>query len=286
MGMKSMKKSRIAELHRISYALRLKALEMIWHAKAGHASPAYSMCDILTVLYFEKMRLDPQAPDWEERDRFVLSKGHACATYYAALARRGFFPEDRLLAYRQLDSMLAGHPDAKSVPGVEVSTGSLGNGVSCALGMAMVAKRTEKSHRVYAIAGDGELQEGIVWEAAMAAGNYGLDNFTLIVDCNGLQSGGDVRDIMDIAPLADKFKSFKWCIHVIDGHNIEEICDAIDLAGKQEGKPHVILAKTVKGKGVSYMENRYEWHMKAPTDEEYAQAVGELERGMHLYDQE
>lgn len=278
------KMERVKELYRISYELRKQAVTMVYRAKTGHAAPALSMGDLITALYFEKLNLDPENPKWEDRDRFVLSKGHACPLYYAALAKRGFFPEEMLKTYRCLDSKLQGHPDMRKVPGVDMTTGSLGNGVAAALGMALVGKREGKKHFVYAIAGDGEIQEGITWEAFMSAAHNKLDNLIVIIDNNGLQSGGAVEKVMNLGNLEDKFKSFGWDVETIDGHNMEEICKAIDNAKCGNGKPHAIIAKTIKGKGVSYMEGQYLWHMKAPTDEEYEIAMKELSEEAAKYE--
>lgn len=276
---------RLKELYRMSYYLRQQAVTMVYRAKTGHAAPALSMADIITALYFEKMNLNPQEPKWPDRDRFILSKGHACPIYYAALAKRGFFPEEVLKTYRCLNSKLQGHPDMRKVPGVDMTTGSLGNGVSAALGMALLASREHKKHYVYAIAGDGELQEGIVWEALMAAGNYKLDHLILIVDCNGLQSGGAVEQIMSLGNLEDKFRAFGWGVQTIDGHDIQAISNAVDQAKGQTGMPNAILAKTVKGKGVSFMEGQYLWHMKAPDEEQYLLAMKELREEAGKYEE-
>ncbi len=273
----SLDQKHLNELSRVSYELRKKAVEMVYHAKKGHAAPALSMAEIVSVLYFEKMNIDPRNPRWEDRDRFVLSKGHACCLYYAALAKAGFFPEEDLLEYRVLNSKLQGHPDMRKVPGCDMTTGSLGNGIAGALGMAWTAKRDAKKHHVFCIAGDGEIDEGIAWEAFMCAGNAHLDNLILFVDANGLQSGGTTSEIMDLENLEDKFRAFKWEATTIDGHDVAAICNAVDYAvNAKNGKPHAIIAKTVKGKGVSYMEGQYMWHMKAPTDEQYEIAMKEL----------
>lgn len=274
----------IKELYKTSYELRLKAVEMVHNAKTGHAAPSLSMADIITTLYFQVMNIDPLNPKWENRDRFVLSKGHAAPMYYAALAKRGFFPEADLMEYRKLNSKLQGHPDMRKCPGVDMTTGSLGNGISAAVGMALIAKRTGKEHFVYALTGDGELQEGIVWEALMAAGNSGLDNLILIVDYNRLQSGGSVENIQNLEPLEGKFQSFGWNTFCVDGHDIPALEETISSAKETKGKPIALIAKTTKGKGVSYMENQYLWHMKAPNDEQMEQARIELEREIVKYE--
>ncbi len=266
----------VKDLYRISYQLRKKTVEMVHHAKTGHAAPCMSIAEILSVLYFREMNLRPDEPHWEDRDRFVLSKGHAAAVYYAALAKRGFFPESELLEYRALNSKLQGHPDMRKCPGVDMTSGSLGNGVSAALGMALIAKRDKKAHRIYALCGDGELQEGIVWEALLYAGNAGLGNLTMIVDNNGLQSGGSVDQIQSLGTLKEKFESFGWNVQELDGHDVQALIDAIESAKACEEKPTALICHTVKGKGVSYMEGQYLWHMKAPNDAEFKQAMDEL----------
>ena len=272
-----MNKERINELNRIAYELRKQAVTMVYSAHTGHAAPALSDADIIAALYFEIMKLDPSNPHDPDRDRFVLSKGHACVSYYAALAKRGFFPEEVLSTYRKLDSKLQGHPNMNKVPGVDMTSGSLGNGVSGALGMALVAKRENKDHMVYCIAGDGEIQEGITWEAFMSAAHYGLDNLVVFIDRNGLQSGGEVTKVMNLGDLQAKFAAFGWDVQTVDGHDIEAICSSVENAKANPGKPHVVICNTVKGKGVSYMEGQYLWHMKAPTQEQFEQAIEELD---------
>lgn len=274
----------IKDLYKKSYELRTRTVTMVYHAKTGHAAPSLSMAELITALYFHVLKIDPGNPEWKGRDRFVLSKGHACPIYYAALAKRGFFPEEDLVQYRSLNSKLQGHPDMRKCPGVDMTTGSLGNGIAAALGMALIGKKNHSGYYVYAICGDGELQEGITWESAMYAGNAHLDHMIWFVDCNGLQSGGRVVDIQDLGDLEMKFKSFGWNTHAINGHDMEEILDAVETAKAQKGKPSVILAKTVKGKGVSYMENQYLWHMKAPDDEEYKIAMVELAKEAKKYE--
>lgn len=276
---------KIAQLYKMSYKLRMHVLEMVHHAKTGHAAPSMSSADILTVLFFDTMNLDPANPEWKDRDRFIMSKGHASPIYYAALAERGFFPTEDLLEYRQLNSKLQGHPSYNKCPGIDMTTGSLGNGLSAAVGKAVIGKKENRDYHVYAITGDGELQEGIIWEAAMFAGNAGLDNLIVFVDRNGLQSGGSVNAINDLRDLDKKFESFGWDVQTIDGHDIEQVVEAIDKAKKNLGskKPSVIIANTIKGKGVSYMENQYLWHMKAPNDEQYEQGMKELEKEMNKY---
>ncbi|NLI22875.1 MAG: transketolase [Clostridiales bacterium] len=273
----------IRTLYRISYQLRQKAVEMVYHAKTGHIAPGFSMAEIIAALYFSLLRLNPDEPRWADRDRFVLSKGHACPLYYAALAKRGYFPEADLMEYRMLNSKLPGHPDMRKCPGVDMTTGSLGNGIACALGMALIGRKDRRAHYVYALAGDGELQEGIAWEAALYAGNAGLDHLILIVDRNRLQSGGSVSEIQELGDLAEKFRLNRWDTQTIDGHDIPAVLAAVETAKRRAGAPSVIIADTVKGKGVSFMENQYLWHMKAPSDQEYAQAMAELESAVKRY---
>ena len=273
----------IQELYKKSYELRIHAVKMVYHAKTGHAAPSLSMADLISALYFKILRVDPSEPRWKDRDRFVLSKGHACPIYYAALAKRGFFPEEDLMQYRALNSKLQGHPDMRKCPGVDMTTGSLGNGASASLGMALIGQKEKNAYYVYAICGDGEMQEGIVWESTLYAGNAHADHLIWFVDYNGLQSGGSVREIQNLEDLEEKFKSFGWDVQTIDGHNMEEILAAVETAKERKGTPSVILAKTTKGKGVSYMENQYLWHMKAPNEEQYTQAMKELSKEVERY---
>ena len=266
------------ELYRTAWQLRERTVEMVHNAKTGHAAPCMSIAEIMSVLYFDELRLRPEEPRWPDRDRFVLSKGHAAAIYYAALAKRGFFPESRLLEYRALGSALQGHPDMRKCPGADMTTGSLGNGVSAALGMALIARKDRRDHRVYALCGDGELQEGIVWEAAMYAGNAKLGALTLLVDNNGLQSGGSVERIQSLGDLGAKFESFGWDAQCVDGHDVGALRSALAGARTVPDRPSVIICKTLKGKGVSFMEGDYLWHMKAPNDGQFAQAMAELRR--------
>ena len=259
--------------------IRLRAVDAIYHAKSGHPGGSLSIADLLAFLYFQELRVNPADPHWPARDRFVLSKGHCCPALYAALAIRGFFPVEDLNTLRKLGSYLSGHPDMKNVPGVDMSTGSLGQGISAAAGMALVGKREGAPYRVYAVLGDGELQEGQVWEAAMFAGHYRLGNLVAFVDFNGLQIDGDVRQVMDPTPIDRKFEAFGWYAQVIDGHSFEQIDSAVESAkrnGEQTGKPSVIVCQTVKGKGVSFMEDQAGWHGKAPKEPEYEVAMREL----------
>ncbi|MBQ3107567.1 MAG: transketolase [Firmicutes bacterium] len=272
-----------------SDALRAKAVEVrkdivksLYHSQSGHPGGSLSGTDIATALYFNVMNIDPENPKMEGRDKFVLSKGHAAPLLYAVLAERGYFDKEELWGLRKIDSRLQGHPDMKNIPGVEMSTGSLGQGISCAVGMALAGKLDKKCDcckqpRVYALLGDGELQEGLVWEAAMSAGHYHLDNLTAIVDWNGLQIDGKNDDVMTVRPIDEKFAAFGWDVQMIDGHDMDAILEALEKAAQVKGKPSVIVAKTVKGKGVSFMENNAGWHGKAPNEEQYNQAMAELE---------
>ena len=249
---------------------------MLEKSQSGHPGGSLSACEILTALYFKEMNIDPTNPPWEDRDRFVLSKGHGAPVLYAALAERGYFPKEELNSLRKINSMLQGHPDMKGTPGVDMTTGSLGQGLSAAGGMALAGKIDKKDYRVYALVGDGEVQEGIIWEAAMSAAHYKLDNLTVFMDHNGLQIDGKNEDVMNIEPIDEKFKAFGWHVIKIDGHNFEEIFAALEEAKNTKGKPTMIIASTVKGKGVSFMENQAGWHGKAPSSEQAQQALEEL----------
>jgi transketolase len=256
--------------------LRRHIIRMLGEAGSGHPGGSLSAADIVAALYFEVLKLDPERPDWPDRDRFVLSKGHAAPVLYAALAERGFFPAEELATLRKLGSRLQGHPDMKKLPGVEMSTGSLGQGLSAANGMALAARVDGRDYRVYALLGDGEIQEGQIWEAAMAAAHYRLDKLIAFLDHNGLQIDGPIREIMSPEPVADKWRAFGWDVQVIDGHDIRQILRAIEDARQVTGRPSMIIAETVKGKGVSFMENQVGWHGNAPKAEEVARALAEL----------
>lgn len=269
-----MNKNEIA-LH--AYKARKHALTGIFNAQSGHPGGSLSICDILSVLYFEVMNVDPKNPKMEDRDRFVLSKGHCAPALYAILAEKGFFPVEDVHTLRRTDSYIQGHPDMKGIPGVDMSTGSLGQGISAANGMALAGKLSNKDYRVYSILGDGELEEGQVWEAAMFAAHYKLDNLTAFVDYNGLQIDGKITDVMNSEPIDDKFRAFGWNVIVIDAHNYDAILEAIEEAKATKGKPTMILAKSVKGKGVSFMENSPAWHGAAPNGEQFDQAIAELD---------
>ena len=271
-----MEKEKVLELQKIATDIRLGALRAVYHAKSGHPGGALSSADILACLYFSELNIDVNNPKWEDRDRFVLSKGHSCPGLYAALAEKGFFDKSELDSFRHTGALLQGHPDMKAICGVDMSTGSLGQGFSCASGMALGAKISGKSYRTYALVGDGESQEGQVWEAIMFAAHYKLDNLCLIIDSNGLQIDGAVKDVMNVMPYEPKLESFGWNVITIDGNNIEEILAALEAARAVKGKPTAIIAKTTKGKGVSFMENQASWHGKAPNEEQYNIAVSEL----------
>ena len=256
--------------------VRMGVIESTHGAKAGHPGGSLSAAEVFTYLYFKEMNIDPKNPRWEDRDRFVLSKGHTAPGLYSALALRGYFPVEDLPTLRHIDSYLQGHPNMNTVPGVDMSTGSLGQGVSAAVGMAIAAKYQGKTNRVYSLLGDGEIQEGQVWEACMAAAHYKLDNLCIIVDNNGLQIDGNVADVMSPYPIVDKLLAFGFNVHAVDGHDFEALEKAFENAKKTKGQPTAIVMSTVKGKGVSYMENNAGWHGKAPNDAEYEQAMNEL----------
>ncbi len=268
--------NKIAYLSKIANQLRINAVTAVYSASSGHPGGSLSIADLLAYLYFEKINVDTSDPKWEDRDRVVLSKGHTAPALYAALAEKGFFPRSELKNFRNIDSYLQGHPDMKHTPGVDMSAGSLGLGISAACGIALGGKINNKSYRVYTILGDGEIAEGQVWEAAMFAAHYKLDNLVAIVDNNGLQIDGKIEDVMDSTPIDEKFAAFKWNVIKIDGHDFNQIDDAFSNAETTKGRPTVIIMKTVKGKGVSYMENNAGWHGAAPNEEQYKQAMTEL----------
>ncbi len=271
-----MEQARIKELKRISANIKLGALEAVFSASSGHPGGSLSISDILSYLYFEEMNIDPRDPKKANRDRFVLSKGHTAPALYAALAERGYFPREDLKTFRRIDSFLQGHPDMKGTPGVDMTTGSLGLGFSAACGMALSAKISGDSYRVYAVLGDGESEEGQVWEAAMFAAHKKLDNLCIFLDYNGLQIDGPIAEVNDPSPLDEKFAAFGWNVLMIDGHDIEAIDGAAKAAKACKGKPTAIICRTVKGKGVSFMENSVKWHGSAPNEEQYKQAVSEI----------
>lgn len=255
--------------------IRRDIVHMIHKAGAGHPGGSLSAADIVTALYFHVMKVDPKKPDWEDRDRFILSKGHACPVWYAALAEKGYFGMEHLDTLRKFHSILQGHPDMKKTPGIDMTSGSLGNGLSVGIGMALSAKAKKKDYNVYVMLGDGEIQEGMVWEAAMAGAHYNLDNLTAIIDYNGLQVDGWSKDIMSVHPVVEKFEAFGWTVIEINGHDMYEILNAFQQASKVKG-PVAIVANTVKGKGISYMENICVWHGLAPCDDEACKAFEEL----------
>ena len=271
-----MKITEIKELEEKARQIRIGIIQAVYNGKSGHPGGALSIADILAVLYFNEMKIDEKNPKWEERDRFVLSKGHCCPALYSTLALRGYFDREELKTFRGIESRLQGHPDMNKVPGVDMTTGSLGQGLSAANGMALAAKLDKKEYRVYAILGDGEIEEGQIWEAAMSASQYKLDNLCVIVDNNNLQIDGTIEEVMSSYPIDEKFKSFGFEVIQIDGNKIEEIMQALDKAKMIKGKPTAIIAKTTKGKGISFMENQVGWHGKAPNEEQYHQAMQEL----------
>jgi len=273
-------KPSIDELKVMAQIIRRDIITMIHTAQAGHPGGSLSAADIVTALYFRIMRLDPANPQWPDRDRFILSKGHACPVWYAALAERGFFDKAHLATLRKLDSILQGHADMKKTPGIDMTVGSLGQGICAGLGMALAGKLHGKDYHVYVMIGDGESQEGSVWEAAMAAPRWKLDNLTVIVDNNGIQNDTFTDDIMPVEPLADKWRAFRWNVIEIDGHKMEEIVPALESVKTIKGVPTVIIAKTVKGRGVSFMENVPAWHGAAPNDAQAQIALAEIAEGL------
>lgn len=272
-----MDKKRIRELSVIANKVRKHALTAVFSANSGHPGGSLSIAEALTLLYFEKMNIDPQNPKMADRDRFVLSKGHTAPALYGVLAERGFIPLDDIKTFRHTNSYLQGHPDMKHIPGVDMSTGSLGQGVSAAGGMALAAKIDNKDYRVYSILGDGELEEGQVWEQAMFAAHYKLDNLTIFIDFNGLQIDGDITKVMNPTPIDKKFEAFGWNVICVDAHDFEQLSNAVETAKSVKGKPTAIIMKSVKGKNVSFMENEAGWHGAAPNKEQYEQAIKELD---------
>ena len=264
------------QLAEMANTLRMDVVDSIHCARSGHPGGSLSAAEMLAVLYFREMDIDPEKPDWAGRDRFVLSKGHAAPVYYAALARRGYFPVEELKTLRKIGSPLQGHPDRKKVRGVDMSTGSLGQGISAAAGMACYAKKNGDNFRVYCVLGDGEMQEGEVWEALMSAAHYGLSNLTVLLDNNNLQIDGAVDKVMSIYPVKEKVDAFGWSVFTADGHDVADICRALDEARQDTQRPSFIICRTVKGKGVSFMENQAGWHGAAINDEQYETAMSEL----------
>ena len=272
-----MNKEKIKQLKKIANEIRKESIIITHRAQSGHPGGSLSEADILAALYFYKLRINPKKPHWEDRDRFVLSKGHASPGYYATLAMKGFFPKKELESFRKINSMLQGHPEL-TTPGVDFAGGSLGQGICFANGLALAGKLDKKKYKVYVLIGDGESQEGAVWEDAMAAAHHKLDNLVVILDKNQVQETGKTKDIMNINPAPDKWKAFGFKVFDIDGHDMGQIIDALDKADKVKGKPVMIVANTIKGKGVSFMELNYKFHGKAPNDEQFAQAMKELRK--------
>ena len=275
-----MEQNKIKELSLLAAKIRVGVIESTHAAGAGHPGGSLSIADIMAYLYFEEMKVDPANPKWDDRDRFVLSKGHTAPALYSALALKGFFPVEELKTLRQHDSRLQGHPDMKGIPGVDMTTGSLGLGISSACGMALAGKLNNKDYRVYTVLGDGESEEGQVWEASMFANHYGLDNLCVILDYNKLQIDGPVADVIGPAPFEPKLEAFGYNVITIDGHDFNEIDAAFKAARECQGRPTAIVANTVKGKGVSFMENKVNWHGTAPKDPEYEIAVAEIKAQM------
>ena len=287
----------IRDLSAKAQMFRIHVLEMVYHNQTGHIGGAFSAVEMLAALYFHHLKIDPARPDWPERDRLLLSKGHACAALYTAMAYRGFLPVEELLTFRQLDSRLQGHPDPKKLPGIEVATGPLGHGVAVGAGMALaqrmsVPKPSARSAgsaratagKTYVILGDGEINAGVVWEGAMTAAKYRLGNLTAILDYNGIQQTGAMADVMNTEPIVDKWASFGWHVQEIHGHNVGEILNALDLADEVHAKPSIIIARTTKGKGVSFMEYDNRWHGMSPNQEQYEAARAELEEGLRQWE--
>ncbi|OQP14670.1 transketolase [Geobacillus zalihae] len=276
-----MRKTSVEELKQLAIKMRQTALTMIYKAQSGHPGGSLSAADLMTALYFREMNVDPNNPTWEDRDRFVLSKGHACPIQYAALALRGFVPYETIYTLREYGSPFQGHPDMKKCPGIDISTGSLGQGLSCAVGMALAGKRDRKEYRVFCLLGDGECQEGQIWEAVQTAVKYQLDNLFIFVDYNNLQIDGFCHEVMPLLDLEKKFEAFGCETRYINGHSMEQIVETLDeITLNKNGKPKCVILETVKGKGVSYMENVAEWHGIAPNDEEYERAMEEIARGL------
>ena len=269
-------KCSVSELEKAAKDVRRGIVDAVYYGKSGHPGGALSCADILTYLYFYEMNIDPNNPKMEDRDRFILSKGHASPAIYSVLAHRGFFPIEELKTFRKTNSFLQGHPDINKVLGIDMTSGSLGQGLSVANGMALAGRLNNKDYYVYVVMGDGEIAEGQIWEAAMSSAHYKLNKVIAFVDFNGLQIDGEVKDVMNVTPIKEKFQAFGWNAIEIDGHNFEEIHEAVEKAKKSVDKPTVIISKTIKGKGISFMENQVGWHGRAPNDEEYKTALEEL----------
>jgi transketolase len=282
----------IRGLSRKAQQFRIDVLKMVYDGQTGHIGGAFSAAEILAALYFHHLKIDPARPDWAERDRFLFSKGHACAVLYAALAYRGFFPVEELMTFRKLDSRLQGHPDPAKCPGVEIPAGPLGHGVAVGVGMALALKAARKPSslsapssraslaKVYVLLGDGEINAGVIWEGAMAAAKYRLGNLKVILDCNGIQQTGATADVMPMERIAEKWAAFGWHVQEIHGHNMGEILDALDRVDEVHARPGIIIARTTKGKGVSFMEYDHRWHGSPPNPEQFERAMAELEEGL------
>lgn len=268
----------VVDLSRRAAEFRIQVLRMVYDHQTGHIGGAFSAAEILTALYFHHLRLDPVNPDWPDRDRFVLSKGHACAMLYTVLAHRGYFPVEELRTFRDLNSRLQGHPDSEKTPGVEVPAGPLGHGVAIGAGMALSAKMEGSKRRAYVLLGDGEINAGVIWEGALVAAKYQLDNLTAILDYNGVQQTGPTAKVLPTEPIADKWRSFGWHVIEIHGHNMAQVLESLDGADEIHARPVVIIARTTKGKGVSFMENDHYWHGSPPTAEQFEAALAELKQ--------
>jgi transketolase len=273
---------KVRELEILAYELRRDVIDMIYHGGSGHPGGSFSIAEIVVALYWHAMRLDPNRPDWEDRDRMVLSKGHAAPMLYAALARRGYFAREHLWTLRHLGSILQGHPDCRKTPGLDMTSGSLGQGLSVALGMALGAKQAARGFHVYCLLSDGETQEGMIWEAAMAAAHYHADNLTAVVDRNNLQVDGQLQDVMNVEPYADKWSAFGWNVREVAGHDVAALVDAFAWARGARSRPSVLICRTVKGKGVSFMENVMEWHASPISQEIRDAAMAEIETALRL----
>ena len=273
----------VADLSRRAYQYREQVLRMVYERKTGHIGGAFSVAEVLTALYFHHLRVDPANPGWPDRDRLVFSKGHACAMLYTVLAHRGFLPVAELATFRALDSRLQGHPEPRKTPGVEVPAGPLGHGVAMGAGMALAARLDGSRRRIYAILGDGELNSGVIWEGAMLAAKFGLDNLKVIIDYNGVQQTGTTAKVMPTEPIAAKWAAFNWHVQEAHGHNLADVLDALDRADEVHGRPAVIIARTTKGKGVDFMENSPYWHGGVPTAEQFRAAQTALRKGAEAW---
>jgi transketolase len=269
----------IADLSRRAYEYRLQVLRMVYGRKSGHIGGAFSIAEILTALYFHHLKIDPARPGWEDRDRLVFSKGHACAMLYTVLAHRGFFPVEELSTFRSLDSRLQGHPEPAKTPGVEVPAGPLGHGIAIGAGMALAARMAGSRRKAYVIIGDGELDSGVIWEGLLVGAKFQLSNLIVILDYNGVQQTGTTAQVLPTEPIADKLAAFNWHVMEIHGHNMAQVLDALDCADEIHGRPVVVIARTTKGKGVSFMENSPNWHGAIPDQQQYQTATAELEQG-------